>query len=381
MALFRKHGKWFIDYYFEGRRVRECIGRNKREAEHALAVRKSEVLQGKYKFNKVNKSPLFKDFAEEYMGFAKVNKKSWKRDQTSVGHLIDYFGSKHLIEITAWQIENYKTERREKLTPAGTNRELACLKYMFSLAIKWGKAEKNPVKEVKLFREKNEAMRTLSYEEERELINCASSHIKPIIITALNTGMRIGEVLNLTWDRVDLDYGIITVDNTKGGEVRAIPVNSCLTDVLKNVKTFAKSKYLFAKEDGTRYKSIRKAFNTAKRKADIENLRIHDLRHTFASRLVMSGVDLVTVKELLGHKSINMTMRYAHPTPKHKKIAVELLVNPVEYGHLLDTKRENKISEKVEQTLPKSIGEIAQSVERRTENPGVPSSILGLATR
>ena len=93
-----------------------------------------------------------------------------------------------------------------------------------------------------------------------------------------------------------------------------------------------KSKYVFAKDDGNKYGSIRTAFDAAKRRVGIKKLRIHDFKHTFASRLVMNGVDLVTVKELLGHKSITTTMRYAYPNPQHKKIAVEMLVSP-DYGH------------------------------------------------
>jgi integrase len=102
-------------------------------------------------------------------------------------------------------------------------------------------------------------------------------------------------------------------------------MNSKLTETLKNVKKDSASDYVFANGDGNPYRDIKTGWWNAIRKAGLQGLRFHDLRHTFASRLVMAGVDLVTVKELMGHKDIKMTMRYSHPTPEHKKAAVEIL--------------------------------------------------------
>lgn len=347
MPIFRKRGKWFIDYYFEGRRIRECVGASRREAEHALSVRKSEILQGKYNFKKQKTSPQFSEFAKDYLEYSKANKRSWIRDVSILKSLTPFFKMLRLNGITCKHVENYKVKRQEKLSPGGINRELACLKHMFTMAIKWGYTEKNPVKEVKMLKEKEKIIRVLSYENEKKLIENAGAHIKPILILALNTGMRIGEILNLTWDRMDMAYGIITVDDTKGGEVRSIPINSSLIEVLRTLEKHGK--YVFSKENGDRYGSIKTAFNAAKRRAGITNLRIHDLRHTFASRLVLNGVDLVTVKELLGHKDISTTMRYSHTNPGHKKIAVEMLVLP-EYGHQMDTKgfKKSVIKERIE---------------------------------
>ena len=338
-GLWHRNNKWYINIYVEGKRIRKLVGTNKREAEHVVAIIKADAVRGKYNFKKEVENPTFKDFAKVYIEYAKGDKKSWQRDVTSLNNLIPYFGGKRLSEITSLSIENYKTMRREKVKPATVNRELACFKHMFNLAIGWDKAEDNPVKKVKLFKEVNQMMRILSAEEEEKLMKCASLSLKPVLVTALATGMRIGEILELTWDKVDLERGVITVDNTKNGKSRYIPINSRLSDVLRKIWESSKSKRVFMNRNGASYESTRTAFETARRKAGIENLRMHDLRHTFASRLVMNGVDLATVKELLGHETIAMTLRYSHPTPEHKKKAVESL-NSAKSSHYLDTGEE-----------------------------------------
>ncbi len=196
---------------------------------------------------------------------------------------------------------------------------------MFNLAIKWGKASFNPVREVKFFKEGPWEMRILSRDEESLLLEAACDHLKPIIVAALNTGMRRGEIFRLTWDRVDFFNETITVVETKNGETRIIPMNQLLKETLQQLREKSKNRYVFCGKDGRLLKDVRTAFEIAKKKAKIYPLRFHDLRHTFATRLIEKGVDLPTVKKILGHKSINMTMRYVHPVSEHIKWAVETL--------------------------------------------------------
>lgn len=336
MGVFERNGMWYIDYYIEGQRRRECVGLDKKMAEDALIVRKAEIAQGKYNLKRKKSTVKFTDFTETYLEYSQANKKSYRRDVSCIKALTRYFKSKLLSEISPWQIEKYKVARARKVAPATVNRELGCLKYMFSMAIKWGRATTNPVKEVRFFQVDNTSLRVLSKEEEEKLLMASSPHVKLLIITALNTGMRLGELLNLTWDKVNLDNRTITIDHTKNRDYRIIPMNQHLTNTLKCVKKI--SSYVFSKEDGRPYGSIKTAFRAAVRRAGIPYCRFHDLRHTFATRLVMRGIDLVTVQQLLGHKSIAMTMRYSHPTPEHRKMAVEVL-NSVSDGHYMDTKK------------------------------------------
>jgi integrase len=138
--------------------------------------------------------------------------------------------------------------------------------------------------------------------------------------------MRKGEILNLRWDQVDLKHGFILLEVTKNGERREIPINETLRQNLETQPRHIKSSYVFwYGEVGRPYGEVTKSFNSAVRRAGIKDFTFHDLRHTFASHLVMAGVDLTTVKELLGHKTLTMTLRYAHLAPGHKAKAVELL--------------------------------------------------------
>lgn len=336
MAVFKKNGKWYIDYYFEGRRIREAIGPNKKMAEQALAVRKAEIAQGKFDIRDVKRSPLLEAFANDYLDYSRDNKRSWKRDRVSLHSLIPFFKGKRLDQINPFLIESYKRKRKEQVSPATVNRELACFKHMFSMAIKWDKADTNPVKRVNLFKEERKPFRILLPEEEETLIGAAPGHLKPILIVAVNTGMRKGEILDLRWENVDLVNGVITVEKSKNWKLRQIPMNSRVFETLRSLKRTGD--YVFSKRNGDPRHSVRRAFEVAREKAGIPKCRFHDLRHTFASRLVMAGVDLVTVKELLGHSSITTTMIYSHPSPEHKKKAVEVLG-----GHYMDTRTEKLV--------------------------------------
>lgn len=345
MGIFRKNGKFWIDYYDEARRrYRECIGTNRKAAEQALAIRKAEILQGRFNYKKDKGKDLLSDFAQTYLAeYSRVNKRSYERDISSVKALTKFFGNKKLNEIQPFDIERYKTQREKEVAKASINRELACLKHMYTMAIKWSKADTNPVKEVKFFKENNQSLRILTGGEEKRLLACASDHLKPIIIMAVNSGMRRNEILGLTWDKINFENKYIIVAHTKNNEYRIIPMNNYLESVLKRVKR--DSQYVFCKPDGSSYGAIKTAFNNAVRRSGIAKCRFHDLRHTFASRLVMRGVDLVTVQQLMGHKTIKMTMRYSHPTPDHKRWAVEALTVAFD-GHYMDTKANVEISHK-----------------------------------
>ncbi len=267
------------------------------------------------------------DFADEFLElYSKPNNKSWRKsDLHNVNMLKTTFGNRFLYEINPQMIEKFKSERMKNVSPARVNRNLACLKCMFNRAIEWGKAKENPVKKIKMLKENNKRLRYLEKEECERLIAACLPHQQPIVITALNTGMRRGEILSLKWENVDLVRGIIYVLNTKNGDKREIPINRKLMQVFKAIEHNSNGEYVFSKANGMSYKDIRNGFTTAMNACGIENFRFHDLRHTFASHLVMGGIDLNTVRELLGHKSLTMTLRYAHLSPEHKRKAVEIL--------------------------------------------------------
>lgn len=195
---------------------------------------------------------------------------------------------------------------------------------MFNKGKEWGKASDNPVTKVKLFKENNKRIRYLELKEIKSLLDVCSEHLKLIVITALNTGMRKGEILGLKWKDLDFKQDFIYLEHTKNNELREIPMNKVLKDALLSIKRNPLSEYVFCDKDGSSFKEVKRSFGTAMKRAGIENFRFHDIKHTFASHLVMNGIDLLTVKEI-GHKSIEMTLRYSHLSPNHKQRAVELL--------------------------------------------------------
>jgi len=294
----------------------------------------------------------FDQFVKRYLEYSKGNKRSWTRDVTSSIALLRFFSGKSLNQITSWAVEGYKSKRQKEIThyrkppsKATINRELACLKHMFTKATDWGVVTSNPVKKVKLFPEKPGKLRILSNEEFSKLYSASYETLKPILMMAVNTGMRRGEILELKWDDVNMKQGFINVRDSKNSESRDIPINDVLMETLESVKNTTNAIYVLER-NGDPIKSFKKGFYSALRRSGIKKCRFHDLRHTFATRLIMAGVDIVTVQELLGHKDIRMTKRYSHPTPEHKKQAVETL-NFSTMDTYLDTKHKSKATERL----------------------------------
>jgi len=327
MAKVRKRGdSWYIDYRAYGKRYRECIGSNKKLAEEVLHKRLTEIAEGKFldKKNKLNVG--FTNFVDDYIEiYSKHNKKSWKSDLARLKPLKAFFNGKYLHMITSLMVEEYKAKRIKEVSPATVNRELACFKHMFTMAMQWGKADGNPAKKVKLFRENNQRLRFLDNNEAETLVSNCQGILKRIVIIALNTGMRKSEILGLKWTDIDFRNNVIYILDTKNGDKKELPMNDIVKQTLIKQPKHKDSPHIFCNNSGKPFRDVRKSFIAALRKSDIINFRFHDLRHTFASQLIMSGVDLNTVRELMGHKSIRMTLRYAHLSPAHKKRAVDVL--------------------------------------------------------
>lgn len=301
MGVYLRGKSWYMDFYEGGKRYTERIGQvSESVAKEKEVIRRAEVIRGEWKPKVVKVS--FEKFKEQYLEWSKGHKKlkSSLRDECSLKHLSKFFKGKMLSEINPFLIEKYKLLRKEEEAgPATINRELACLRHMLNMAIKWRKAQVNPVREVKFLKEPKEKDRILSPEEEARLLEAVrtghkSGHLEPIIITALNTGMRKGEILNLKWSNVDFRNGVIIVEGTKNGEIRKIPMNKKLTETLEGAKKVSKGEYVFS-ENGKPYGDVKRGWWTALKKAGIENFTFHGLRHTFGSRLGMAGVDLRTI--------------------------------------------------------------------------------------
>jgi excisionase family DNA binding protein len=334
-SVYLRHNKsskerWYIYYRIEGKRVRKVVkgAQTRSDALKVLQVEVADAFRGKYGFEKQEKRIKFTAFAELYLtNYAKINKRSWVTDEYMLKKAKAFFKDKDLQEIGSLLVEKFRTSLLENdAKKSTTNRYLALLKTMFNLAIDWGYLKENPDNKVKLFSEKDNLQeRILSYEEEKKLLDACPRYLKPIVLTALHTGMRKGEILNLKWEQVDFLNREIKVKNTKSGKPRFIPMNSLLYETLKNEKKLnGKSPLVFPSPRTNKpFVDIKKSFAEAVKNAGIPSLRFHDARHSFASRLVAAGVDLITVKELLGHHSVRITERYTHANTEQKRNAVE----------------------------------------------------------
>lgn len=217
-----------------------------------------------------------------------------------------------------------KSRRRDTPVSKSTlNVELSFLKMMFSLAVEWEWLAVNPAAPIKKLKGETRRMRFLNWEEITRLLDCAVPFLKPVIITAVFTGMRRGEILSLKWKDVDFSHRFIRVEKTKNKEPRDIPIDGFLMESLESLKeSRKKGGYVFLDENGARVTaaSIQKIFRKAVDKAELEDFRFHDLRHTAASLFASGGCDIMSLQNLLGHKTIEMTQRYAHLMPdSHEK--------------------------------------------------------------
>jgi len=335
--IIRKNSiSWQIDYFDpNGKRIRETF-KKKKDAEAELGKRISLKAERRYLDIKKDYTTTFGELLDKYVENYKHQRGFQSGKSYCLENFKDCFGEDtRLSNIKYVELETYRNHLREKPTRHGSiravasvNREMACLRHLFSKAEEWEMVEQNPFTRGKALVEKvnNKRFRYLSQDEiDRLLEVCINDHTRDIIVAVINTGMRREEVLTLKWEQIR--DGFIYLSKTKTDEARQIPINDDLAEVLKAIrrKNQLKSEYVFCDSKGSPFHNVRTSFQSSLRRAGIEDFRFHDLRHTFASHFVMRGGTLKELQELLGHKTMTMTMRYAHLSQEHKKKAVNLL--------------------------------------------------------
>lgn len=328
----KKGTTWYLDYNQDGTRIRKRLGRSKRLAELALADTQVKLERKELGF--AAKDRKLSDFIEEYLKYAKGNKaqKSYERDMITLKHFTDFIQTDRLNAITAPKLEGYKTHRREQgAKPSTLNRELNTIKAMFNKAVAWNALAQNPAKSVQKFKEPRHKVRFLTKEEIHTLLKTADDKSRPIIEVLLNTGLRRDELIHLTWRDVDLKNRVLSVQakdgwHPKDYETRHIPMTARLTEVLESLPRRDGS-YLFTNSEGRPLNGIvlSAVFRRLIRACGVKHASLHTLRHTFASHLVMSHVDLYTVQKLLGYSSIKTTEIYAHLAPDYLRSAMDKL--------------------------------------------------------
>jgi len=351
MAVRKRGDTWQIDYIDpSGKRIRKSF-KLKKDAVTEHAKRVSLIAEGRYldvkKDCKTTFGELVKKYEENYS--YQKNFDNWKK--LCLGNFKEYFKEDTVLSnIHYVDLETYRNHLRQKKTFKDTirtvatiNREISCLHHLFAKAVEWEMAELNPFDKGKtlLAKENNSRLRYLSEDEISKLLPACPTHLYDIVLCALNTGMRRGEILSLKWDQIK--DGQIYLQHTKTNTPRQVPINQTLTELFKSVRKKQKigTEYVFTfspktkkkegnltvvnAETGDRVLEVKRSFATAMKKAKIDNFRFHDLRHSFASHMIMRGASLKEVQEILGHTTMTMTLRYAHLSQEHKVKAVNLL--------------------------------------------------------
>ncbi|HEX8351540.1 MAG TPA: site-specific integrase [Pyrinomonadaceae bacterium] len=333
-----KRPRWRYAFTIRGVRYRASIpeARTKYEAEQAETEARQAVFQGRY--GRPAGARDFADFVEkEYEPWAKETKRSWRNESYCLPTVKERFRGKTFAQISPLLIEKYKRDLREsntkketKFSPRYVNYHLQILFRIFSLAVerKEISAEDNPCRKVKFLDEDNRRTRYLLDEEARLLfaqLEGDRAHLRPMIIVAVGTGMRLGDQLNLRKSQVDFQRNVINVPNAKTGRDYPVPMNQEVREVLRVLaRENQASAYLFVNpRTGKPYTCIKRAFASACSDANISGLRWHDLRHTFGTRLAEAGCSEATIAELMRHTDPKTTRRYTHATDRAKHAAVE----------------------------------------------------------
>ena len=279
-------------------------------------------------------STLEKFLEEKYYPWLKSRnpktiQKTIKAFESSFKQFMDY----QIKDITAWEVEKWRNKRLDSgIKPATTNRQINLIKGCLSRAVEWGLIESHDLHKVKALTVDNSKVRYLSKDEEQRLRDALDEfnidYLKALVLLARNTGMRKGELLSLKWADINLTNKVLTVDfqNAKSGNSRHIPLNTEAFNTLTHWKDISGDiGHVFKDGNQQPLNDFRYDWANLLEQANITNFRFHDLRHHFASMLVMACVDLNTVRELLGHSDLKMTLRYAHLAPEHKAAAVNLI--------------------------------------------------------
>jgi len=359
MAIYKRGKTYWYKFVFNGITVRESAKTsNRRVAEQIEAARKTQLAKREVGLDvELVTVPTLPDAINEYLEWSLTEHASktatTRRYKTASKPLVLFFGNKKIDEINPDDVEKYKQWRSRQtkkapvkklnknkratttklLKPATVNKELATLKIVFNHFIKADILVKNPVSRIKFLQENNENYVVVTSEEEKLYLMAASKPLQDVAALMLECGCRPNEIYSLRKQDINLEqeFLFIPIGKTKSAR-RRIPLTSKAKDVLQQRIKNAKGEYLFSggrggfDTDKPIVKLNNAHYGTMKR-AKIRSFRIYDLRHTFASRMAMAGVDLVTLAALLGHSRVQMVMRYAHPVEEHKIEAMQKLEN------------------------------------------------------
>jgi integrase len=332
-----KRGIWLYDFMIRGVRYREAIpeAQTKHEALQVEAEARRAVYEGRY--GRQMRSVSFEKFAREvFKPYAEQNRKRHTQDWKIVEQFIQFFKGRALQEIPPMLVEQYKKKAMQTDTPLGSkpkastvNQKLSVLHRVFSLAVENGYLSQNPVSNVKRLKESDRRERVMTFEEEMSIRGVLEGpkyyNVRLFFLLAVNTGMRAMEILGLKFSEVDFERKEIRLpyQRTKEAKDKVIPLNSPALSLLMDTYRERGEGTVFG--HGACYGRVADLWREACKEAKVTNLHIHDLRHTFASRLLERGERETDINQLLGHSKLRMTSRYLHSSAESRRRAVESL--------------------------------------------------------
>ncbi|MCF6766676.1 site-specific integrase [Thiotrichales bacterium 19S3-7] len=309
----------------------------KKEAQRLLLlVSQGEDIQKQKKANQEATNQLtFKNYLDQfYLDWSKKNHRSPSPTRYLLLNRLKPLHDIPLDEIDIKVLSNFlfKYKSEANVTESTLNKVASVVKGSISRAVEFGYLEQNKLIGFKKFKESSGKVRYLSTEETSNFmaaLNETDDLTRNIVLVAYYTGMRRGEIFSLGWNDIDFKTNQITLDNnnTKSGKTRSIPMHKTIRKILLDMYSNSEPVGLVFKSPitGKKLDNIKRSWTTLMKKSQIENFRFHDLRHNFASQLIMRGENLSVVRELLGHSDFKMTLRYAHLAPEHKQKAIDLL--------------------------------------------------------
>jgi integrase len=353
---------FYIAYRFQGKLVWEKIGSISEgySAKTAAGIRGDRIRDKRHGVElpqQKKKIPLFKDLAGKYLKWAETNRARSGREDKSYyqNHLAERFDNKRLNEISSFDLERMKSELLKKgLAPASVKHCLVLFRQIINKALAWGVySGENPIKGVKLPTLQNQRERFLSYDEAdlllKELFEMSKT-VHDLALLSLQTGMRAGEIFNLKGQDIDLDNSLLSVMDPKNKQSRKVYLTPGLSAMLKDRIPDNPEDYVFKDRlHGGQIKFVSQTFRKTVARLGFNRglndrrqlVNFHTLRHTFASWLALQGTPILTISQLLGHKSLAMTQRYSHLSPDHKKDAIqsiERLFNERRNGRVVSIK-------------------------------------------
>ena len=336
MRIYKRGKIYWCEFRQDGKHYRySCKTQDKEVAQEVASAIHSDIVRNRFDIPIRNKNQrLFVETYQEYLKNISNSPRTVMNKNIALKHFLPIFKDKNITDISISDIKTYQLQRKLEIMNKNAgkkeseinfdwiNKEILILSNFFNFFIEKGYIDKNPAQRIKKLNTLSR-IKTLSDSDIEKLIAGATNKLTSDLITFLiYTGCRKGEALNLKWDDVDLQNDVIAIKGTKTKYDRYIPISKPLKELLRGIEKHQDCLYVF-NDKGAKLGNFRRSFMTACKNAGLKDLRIHDLRHVFASKMVMGGTSLYITGELLGHRTTQMTKRYSHLVPETLKKAVD----------------------------------------------------------